>query len=232
MPPVARCNDRARATSDGGTREGGASRPDYATVTTTPPATKTPLPPTVPSSATLSRCFAGALRLRRATGISPTSISCNRMCICRPMWAPRLRLQTGKRHRHPPCPHRQRFRVASRVRSAYAALRFPPQAMPPVARRNDRARETSDGGTREGGASRPDYASKRENATAAHRALIGNAFALLRGCAPLTPRYGVILPLYTLASMGLPFDQSIRRSPRIIMGRVRSMPMVNQPKAR
>ncbi|WP_222114773.1 hypothetical protein, partial [Halomonas sp. C22] len=76
--------------------------------------------------------------------------------------------------------------------------------MPHVARRNDRARATSDGGTREGGASRPDYATKRENATAAHRALIGNAFALLRGCAPLTPRYGVYCFLY-LGVDGLAF---------------------------
>ncbi|GGW40211.1 hypothetical protein GCM10007157_33690 [Vreelandella hamiltonii] len=114
----------------------------------TPPNGKTPPPPTVPSSATLSRCFAGALCLRRAT-----------------------------------------FSSAS-----YA----------PVARRNDRARATSDGGTREGGASRPDHASKRENATAAHRALIGNALALLRGCALLTPRYGVYCFLY-LGVDGLAF---------------------------
>ena len=109
---------------------------------------KTPPPPTVPSPATLPRCFAGALCLRRAT-----------------------------------------FSTAS-----YA----------PVARRNDRARATSDGGTREGGASRPDYATKRENATAAHRALTGNASALLRGCAPLTPRYGVYCFLY-LGVDGLAF---------------------------
>ena len=42
------------------------------------------------------------------------------------------------------------------------------------------------------GASRPDHASKRENATATHRTLTGNASALLRGCAMLTPRYGDI----------------------------------------
>ncbi len=43
-----------------------------------------------------------------------------------------------------------------------------------------------------------------QNATATRRALIGNALALLRGCAPLTPRYGVYCFLY-LGVDGLAF---------------------------
>ncbi len=43
-----------------------------------------------------------------------------------------------------------------------------------------------------GGASRPDCATINNHATANHRALIGHAPALLRGCASLTPHYGVI----------------------------------------
>ncbi len=102
--PVARRNERARATSERGTHGGGASRLDSVT---------------------------------------------------EPQTCPR----NTKRHRHSRCPHRQRSRVASRVRSAYAALRYvahiQPKALPrqiephqpqyvttanrgtPVARRND-----------------------------------------------------------------------------------------------
>ena len=47
-------------------------------------------------------------------------------------------------------------------------------------------------GTREGGASRPDYATINNHATAAHVPSSATLTALLRGCAPLTPRYGVI----------------------------------------
>ncbi|MGE6580275.1 hypothetical protein ACQKD0_04475 [Vreelandella aquamarina] len=57
--PVARRNERARATSERGTREGGDSRLGQATVNDHT---------WVPPSALLAECFAGALRLHRATG--------------------------------------------------------------------------------------------------------------------------------------------------------------------
>ncbi|WP_089675755.1 hypothetical protein [Vreelandella aquamarina] len=57
--PVARRNERARVTSEGGTREGGDSRLDEGTMNDHT---------SVPPSALLTECFAGALHLHRATG--------------------------------------------------------------------------------------------------------------------------------------------------------------------
>jgi len=56
----------------------------------------------------------------------------------------------------------------------------------PVARRNERARATSERGTREGGASRPD---RTYSVTADIHAITSTPHGVLRGCAPLTPRY-------------------------------------------
>ena len=108
--PVARRNERARATSEGGTREGGDSRLDQATVNDHT---------SMPRSALLAECFAGALTLTT------------------------------------------RYEYLHR----------------PVARRNERARATSEGGTREGGDSRLDKATVKDHTSVPKSALLAECFA-------------------------------------------------------
>ncbi|CEP36905.1 Putative uncharacterized protein [Halomonas sp. R57-5] len=73
------------------------------------------------------------------------------------------------------------LRAASRVRSAYHALRNPPNQMPAhtVARGNEFVRETNKRGTR----------GWRRNDARWHRTNPQHRSALHRGCAPLTTRY-------------------------------------------
>jgi len=88
------------------------------------------------------------------------------------------------------------------VRSAYAALRVltssavkpikTVQLHIPVARRNESCEARANEAPAKGGASRPDHATTSNRATAHTYGFIGIPNGMLRGCAPLTPRYGVI----------------------------------------
>ncbi|GGW50544.1 hypothetical protein GCM10007158_09380 [Vreelandella hamiltonii] len=57
---------------------------------------------------------------------------------------------------------------------------------------NERRRHPQRRPGAKGGASRPDYATTTHRATAHPYGFIGIPNGMLRGCAPLTPRYGYI----------------------------------------
>ncbi|GGW33361.1 hypothetical protein GCM10007157_26400 [Vreelandella hamiltonii] len=205
--PVARRNESCEARANEAPAKGGASRPDHAT--NPHRATAAPCAPigSAPRAASRVRSAYAALRVTRPSKFRQHPVArCNESCEARANEAPAAAARreggasrpdhattTNRTTAHLCAPIGSAPRAASRVRFAYAALRVSrPSKLRqyPVARRNESCEARANEAPAKGGASRPDHATIPHRATAIPVPLSAALLALLRGCAPLTPRYG------------------------------------------